>query len=83
MVAFAAFFAAGWSNVDGRSSPTELEAFTVPDPFGEMPADARELAGEADSGPPGDGDGTMVGRVLVYASIVVVAVAMIIWKRSV
>jgi len=28
-----------------------------------------------------DGDGAMLGRVLVYASIVVVAVAMMIWKR--
>jgi len=71
------------ADVDGRSSPTELEAFTVPDPFGEMSADACELAGEPDRGSPGDGDGTMVGRVLVYASMVVVAVAMIIWKRSV
>ena len=28
-----------------------------------------------------DGDGAMLGRVLVYASIVVVGVAMLIWKR--
>jgi len=28
-----------------------------------------------------DGDGAMLGRLLVYASIVVVGVAMILWKR--
>ena len=29
-----------------------------------------------------DGDGVMVGRVLVFASIVVVAAAMIFWKHG-
>ncbi|MET0918403.1 MAG: hypothetical protein ABWY07_08290 [Burkholderiales bacterium] len=29
-----------------------------------------------------DGDGVMVGRVLVFASIVVVAVAMIVWRHG-
>ncbi len=28
-----------------------------------------------------DGDGAMLGRVLVYASIVMVGAAMLIWKR--
>jgi len=81
MVAFRDFFAAGWPDVDGRSSSTKLEAFTAPDTFAE-PADGNELAREAESTGALDGDGTMVGRVLVYASIVIVAVAMIVWKRS-
>lgn len=28
-----------------------------------------------------DGDGVMVGRVLVFASIVAVAVAMVVWRQ--
>ena len=28
-----------------------------------------------------DGDGAMLGRVLIYASIITVVVALIIWKR--
>lgn len=28
-----------------------------------------------------DGDGAMLGRVLVYASIIIVAVAVLAWKR--
>jgi hypothetical protein len=30
---------------------------------------------------PFDGDGAMLGRVLIYASIITVVVALIIWKR--
>jgi hypothetical protein len=30
-----------------------------------------------------DGDGAMLGRVLIYASIIAVVVALIIWKRFV
>jgi hypothetical protein len=30
---------------------------------------------------PFDGDGAMLGRVLIYASIIAVVVALIIWKR--
>jgi hypothetical protein len=30
---------------------------------------------------PFDGDGAMLGRVLIYASIITVIVALIIWKR--
>ena len=29
-----------------------------------------------------DGDGGMLGRVLIYASIISVAVAMLVWKHS-
>lgn len=38
---------------------------------------------EDDRGPEGaaDGDGAMLGRVLVYASMIVVALAMVVWKR--
>jgi len=30
---------------------------------------------------PFDGDGAMLGRVLIYASIITVIVALIVWKR--
>ena len=50
--------------------------------FGSVRAEPSEPVARADSADPADGDGAMLGRVLVYASIVVVAVAMVLWKRN-
>jgi hypothetical protein len=43
------------------------------------------VAFDVDSGQelprPFDGDGAMLGRVLIYASVITVVIALIIWKR--
>ena len=57
---------------DVDSGETERVSVNAPD--------ARDL--EADGVAAPDGDGGMLGRVLVYASIVVVAVAMLVWNRG-
>jgi hypothetical protein len=51
--------------------------------FGAVHAESPEQPVRSDTAAPADGDGAMLGRVLVYASMVVVAVAMVVWKRSV
>ena len=64
--------------MDGRSPSSEIEmpagdggTSTIPDRY---ELDRRAVVAS-------DGDGVMVGRVLVLASIVAVAVAMILWKH--
>jgi len=42
-------------------------------------SDIRDL--ETDAAKASDGDGAMLGRVLIYASIVAVGVVAILWKR--
>ena len=48
---------------------------------GRQPEDFETLDPNAPAPSP-DGDGAMLGRVLVYASIVIVGCAMLFWKQG-
>ena len=64
--------------MDGRSPYNEIEMPAGDGVDATLP-DRYEL--ERRAGVACDGDGVMVGRVLVFASIVAVAVAMVVWKQ--
>ena len=64
--------------MDGRSPYDEIE-MPPPDGVDATLPDRYELERRAVVAC--DGDGVMVGRVLVFASIVAVAVAMVVWRE--
>jgi hypothetical protein len=66
--------------MDGRSPSSEIELPAEGDGVEATLPDRYELDRRAVVA--SDGDGVMVGRVLVFASIVAVAVAMILWRHG-
>jgi hypothetical protein len=66
--------------MDSRSLSSEIELPAEGDGVETTLPDRYELDRRAV--PAFDGDGVMVGRVLVFASIVVVAVTMILWSTT-
>ena len=66
--------------MDGRSPASEIELPAKSDGGEATLPDRYELERRAVVAC--DGDGVMVGRVLVFASIVAVTVAMILWRHG-